>query len=462
MSIHEKMRNDLSDKMIFEKAKEYALAYSDAADDMEAFPSKASQLLLKHFEEPMIEEGKSSMEILQMLNDYGAPNTVAQTGGRYYGFVNGGAVPVSLAAKWMADVWDQNGGLYNTSPINAKLESVCESWLKDIFDLPKETVAGFVSGTSTANLCALLAARYQLLKNLGWDINLDGLYGAPKLRILAHREVHASIKKTLVILGYGKNNIEWIPSDDQGRIVVDALPEIDSSCLILLQAGNANTGAFDDFKTVCTIANKYNAWVHIDGAFGLWAHASEKLKYLTQGIELASSWAVDGHKTLNTPYDLGIVMCRYPDAMISALQATGAYLVYSEYRDPILYTTEMSKRARAIDLWSTLSYLGKKGIDELVTGLYIRAKELESGLSKVGLTIVNDVVFNQVMVAYKGDAETKALLKYIQESGVCWLGGTTWDGRAAIRISVCSWKTNDEDIEKTIDVFREGIAFVNL
>ena len=223
-------------------------------------------------------------------------------------------------------MWDQCGGLYLTSPVNALLETVCENWLKEIFDLPQETVAGFVTGTSMANLCALAAARFRLLKNLGWDVNDKGLNGAPELRLIAHEHTHASIVKTLAMLGFGKNNIEWVRSDAQGRIEVDAVPALDERSLLILQAGNVNSGAFDPFPVLCERAQKAGAWVHIDGAFGLWAGACESLKYLTEGMQAATSWAVDGHKTLNTPYDNGIVLCRDHEAMITALQAHGDYL----------------------------------------------------------------------------------------------------------------------------------------
>lgn len=447
------MEADFQKKAHLEQAKNYAYQYLDQIDQMDAFPQKEALAGLANFEEALPFAGDSAKAIIDLLHQYGSPATNAQVGGRYFGFVNGGTVPAALGAKWLADTWDQNGGLFFTSPINAKLEQVCEQWLKDLFGLPAETVAGFVSGTSMANLSALCAARYQLLRNLGWDINQNGLAGAPPIRILAHRQVHSSIKKTLVMLGYGYNNIEWLPADDQGRLVESALPELDNSCLLLLQAGNVNTGAFDPFELVCKRARSAGAWVHIDGAFGLWAAATQQLKYLTQGMELADSWAVDGHKTLNTPYDCGIVLCRHEQALVSALQATGAYLVYSENRDPILYGPEMSKRARAIELWATLKYLGKSGIDEMVTQFHLLAKDMAQKLSAKGFEVVNEVVFNQVLVRLEKETQTKALLTHLQNSGTIWLGGTTWEDKAAIRISICSWKTTIQDVDRAVAAF---------
>jgi len=455
------MLQELKDKEIFNQARSYAFEYIDGIEEMDVFPSSKTLQDLDNFDEPLPAHPTSAQALLQQLHTFGSPNTTAQTGGRYFGFVNGGAVPASLGVKWLADVWDQNGGLYFTSPINSKLEKVCENWLKDVFNLPKQTVAGFVSGTSMANLCGLAAARFQILKNLGWDVNEQGLNGAPKIRIVAHDQVHSSIKKNLSMLGFGYQNVEWIPSDNQGRMILEKLPKLDDSCMVLLQAGNANTGSFDHFDVICDIANTANAWVHIDGAFGLWAAACKSLKHLTKGMEKASSWAVDGHKTLNTPYDSGIIMCRYPEAMLSALQATGEYIVYSEQRDPMLYTPEMSKRSRAIELWATMKYLGKNGIDEMITGFYLRAKQLEEGLKSIGIEVVNEVVFNQVLVAGENDEQTRQILQYLQESGECWLGGSTWGGKAMIRVSICSWMTDEEDIQRMIGLFERAKKAAN-
>jgi len=432
--IHDGMFKDFQDKKVFEKAKEYAFAYIDGIDKMPVTPTTESQALLSNFDESLPDQSSTAIEVLDFIQQYGGPNTAAQIGGRYFGFVNGGVVPAALGVKWLSDVWDQNGGLYVMSPINAKLESVCESWLKEMFELPDSTIAGFVSGTSSANLCCLLAARYQLLLNQGWDVNQKGLFDAPKIRVIAHKQVHASIKKTLALLGLGIQQVEWIPSDD--------------------------TGAYDDFDTICDLANKAGAWVHIDGAFGLWAGATQKLKHLTKGMQKADSWAVDGHKTLNTPYDSGIAMCKHPDAMITALQSNGEYIIYSDKRDPILYTQEMSKRSRSIELWATMKYLGRQGIEEMVNTLHERSVQLSKGLEDLGLTLLNEVVFNQVLVSYKDDQTTDAIISHIQNSGGAWVGGTTWLGKRAIRNSICSWATTEEDIAHLISLYKEALSQV--
>ena len=451
------MLKELKDKSAYRQAQAYAFRYIDSIDEKSVFPSADDLELLRYFDERLPLKSSTSMEVLDMLEQYGSPNTVSQIGGRYFGFVNGSSLPATQSVKWLADIWDQCGGLFKTSPINAKLESVCEAWLKELFELPESTVAGFVSGTSSANLCCLIAARYQVLKNLGWDVNEKGMNGAPQTRIIAHDQVHGSVKKTLAILGYGKSQIEWIPSDNQGRIDLDHLPTLDPSCMVLLQAGNANTGAFDNFEAVCKLANPSGAWVHIDGAFGLWAGATARLKHLTKGINLADSWAVDGHKTLNTPYDCGIAMCKDPTAMITALQATGEYIIYSEERDPILYTQEMSKRSRAIELWAAMKFLGRQGIEQLVDRMHTLSLQLEKGLRDIGLEILNEVVFNQVLVRYHDDQQTEKITSYIQESREVWLGGTTWLGQKAIRNSVCSWVTTEEDIERLVKIYKSAI-----
>ena len=460
MKLQDQMFQQLNDKKIFHQAQRYAFEYLDSINDRPVFPNEQSIDEMDIFDEPMPEDVGSSESIIQLLHQYGSPATVAQTGGRYFGFVNGGAVPVSVATKWLSDFWDQNAGLYLISPINSKLERICEKWLIELFNLPKETVAGFVSGTSTANLCGLVAARYRLLKNLGWDVNEQGLNGAPQLKVVAHRQVHAAIKKALAIIGFGKQNITWVDSDKQGRVLLGKMPEIDSSTLVILQAGNANTGAFDPLERICKKANEVGAWVHIDGAFGLWAAATETLSHLTKGMELASSWAVDGHKTLNTPYDSGIVLCKDEPALISALQATGEYIIFSENKDSMLYTPEMSKRARAIELWATMKYLGKSGINEMVTRFYQHAKQFEKAMRANGFRIINEVVFNQVMIACDNDEQTKTTLLHLQNSGECWCGGSTWNNEAVVRVSICSWATTEEDIQRTVEAFVKARAQV--
>ena len=271
----------------------------------------------------------------------------------------------ALAARILADVWDQNAALNIMSPIAAKLEAICETWLVDLLDLPADTAAGFVSGTSTATLCGLLAGRNAILSRQGWDVGERGLFGAPVIRLVMSEAAHGSVRKALALLGSGQAQIEIVPADDQGRMDTQDLPKLDDSTLLILQAGNVNSGAFDDFVTICLAAERADSWVHIDGAFGLWARACSTTVHLTAGIEIADSWSVDAHKTLNSAYDCGIILCKDRQALVQALQAQGAYLQFGEERDGMLYTPEMSRRARGIELWALLKSLGRAGVDEL-------------------------------------------------------------------------------------------------
>jgi glutamate/tyrosine decarboxylase-like PLP-dependent enzyme len=329
--------------------------------------------------------------------------------------------------------------------------------LKSIFHLPETTVAGFVSGTSGANLCGLAAARYRLLKNLQWDVNASGLFSAPNIRVVAGKQAHSTVIKATALLGFGQKSIEFVEVDDQGRISSDLLPELDNRTLLILQAGNVNSGSFDDFSKICEKARNAGAWIHIDGAFGLWAGAAEQLKHLTKGMEYAHSWAVDGHKTLNTPYDCGIIMCADREALTSALHMSGSYIVVSEDRDGMLYTPEMSKRARIIELWATLKYLGKSGVDQMITTMHERAVQFATKISALdGFTVLNQVVFNQVLVCCDSDEMTNKVLEKIQALRECWVGGSMWQDRRVIRISVCSWATTSDDIDTSVQSFAKA------
>ena len=452
-SIREKMFAQVADKKLFEQAQSYAYAYMDEVNHRCVYPDATTIEKLSAFEEPLPADPQSATEILKLLHEYGSPATVAQTGGRYFGFVNGNAVPVALAARWLSDVWDQNAVLHVASPTVAKLEQICEQWVCDLLGLPPGTGIGLVSGSSIAIVCGLAAARHVILKNQGWDVNEDGLFGAPPFQVVVSQQAHSSVFKALSLLGLGKNRVTLIPADSQGRLDTTYLPPLDSNTLVILQAGNVNTGSFDDFETVCNLAQSTGAWVHIDGAFGLWAAASPKTQYLTKGIEKADSWSVDGHKTLNTPYDCGIVLCKNRNALIEAMQASGSYIQYSENRDNMLYTPEMSRRARAVELWATIKFLGQSGIADLIDGLCERALQFAEQLKANGFHVLNDVVFNQVLVACNSPEITKATLTSIQASGECWCGQTVWQDMPAIRISICSWSTTSDDIERSVQAF---------
>ena len=454
MTLQNKMKAEQSSKDIFDQAKTYALDYSDAVATRSVFPSEESIEGLSVFDEDMPTAIGNASHILDQLHNYGAPASTAQTGGRYFGFVTGGALPVGLATRWITDFWDQNSGLYLMSPISSTLETVTERWLRGLFGLPDNVVASFLSGTSMAIFCGLAAARHRIYSNQGWDFTRQGHRGAPAIRIVAGSSAHGAVIKAVALLGFGLDHIEWVACDEQGRLILDDLPTLDSSTIVLLQAGNVNTGSFDPIDQVCQLANDAGAWVHIDGAFGLWAGATSGLKYLTSGMEKAQSWSVDGHKTLNTPYDNGILLCADQEALVAALQASGSYLAYSEHRDGMLYTPEMSRRARVIELWATLKYLGTQGVDELVLGLHQRAVQFAKELIEQDFWVINDVVFNQVLVGFdRDDRYTLDIVEHIQKSGECWVGTSMWDDAKVIRISVCSWATTEEDVSRSARAF---------
>jgi glutamate/tyrosine decarboxylase-like PLP-dependent enzyme len=452
-TIQEKMFAEMKDKTVFDQSRDHAYDYLMKAFERHVFPSQAALENLSCFDEALPQRSSNTEDILTLLHQYGSPATVSQIGGRYFGFVDGGVVPAGLAARWLSDIWDQNTAMQVMSPVSSKLETVVENWLGQLFNLPEKTVAGFVSGTSSATFCGLAAARYRILAKSGWDINQKGLFGAPLIRVVTGRQAHSTVLKAIALLGLGKDNIEWVDTDEQGRIIPELIPALDANTLVILQAGNVNSGAFDAFEEICIKANEAGAWVHIDGAFGLWAGAVEKLKYLTRGMQKAHSWSVDGHKTLNTPYDCGIILCEDEDALISALHMTGSYMVLSGERDGMFYTPEMSRRARIIELWATMKYLGKEGIDDMILGLHERARQFAAELAEQQFDIVNDVVFNQVLVCCDTDALTNKTLKHIQEMRVCWCGGSQWNGKDVIRISVCSWATTPEDISLSVESF---------
>lgn len=447
-----RMIEELESKSLFKQASDAAFTYIDNAHNKPAYPSLGDLNSLAELEQDLPDAATNGSNVIEQLARLGATNSVKYSGS-YFGFVNGGALPVALAAKWLADIWDQNAALYVMSPIAAKLESQCEKWLKQLFALPKGTVAGLVGGTSVATLSGLAAARYRQLSKLGWDISEDGLSGAPKLRIIMGRQTHGTVAKMVTLLGFGRRSIEWVDCDAQGRMEVDKLPKLDQSCIVILQAGNVCSGAFDDFASICSSANSAGAWVHIDGAFGLWAAASAQFNKLTNGIELAQSWSVDGHKTLNTPYDCGVILCSDPQALTGALHQQGSYIQASDNRDGLDFTPDMSRRARSIELWASMKYLGRSGISALVEQLHHHAKYFAEQLHLQGFNVLNEVVFNQIIVACDSQQQTEEMLKAIQSSQQCWCGGATWQGKSIIRISVCSWETTKTDLDNALQTF---------
>jgi glutamate/tyrosine decarboxylase-like PLP-dependent enzyme len=389
-------------------------------------------------------------EVLALLDDIGSPATVAMTGGRYFGFVIGGSLPAALAANWLAGAWDQNAAMCVMSPVAAKLEEIVLAWLVDLIGLPSTCGAGFVTGTTMANFSALAAARTALLKRAGWNVEEDGLFGAPPIRVVVGEEVHVSVLKALSMVGLGRSRVVTVPTDGQGRMRADKLPTLDERTVVCIQAGNVNTGAFDPATEICARAREAGAWVHVDGAFGLWAAVSPTYRHLLQGASEADSWAIDCHKWLNVPYDSGIAVVREAEHLRSAMALSAAYIQPTEAREPCQYTPEASRRARGIELWAAMRSLGRDGLREMIERNCRLAKVFADGLRGAGFEVLNDVVLNQVLVSFGSPEETRRVIADIQSDGTCWCGGTQWKGHTAMRISVSSWATTQEDVELSV------------
>ena len=422
-----------------------------------ASPDGAALEQLRAFDQPLDDAPLAPRDVLAELDAQGSPATMANAGGRYFGFVIGGSLPAALAANMLAGAWDQNAGLAITSPVAAKLEEVAGRWLVDLLRLPAETACGFVSGDTMANFSALAAARHALLAREGWNVAEQGLFGAPEITVIVGAEVHVSIQKVLAMLGLGRNRVVTVPVDGQGRMRAEALPAISGPTIVCTQAGNVNTGSFDPVDEICERVKGQGTWVHVDAAFGLWARASGELALLAQGMEKADSWATDGHKWLNVPYDSGIVFTRDPRALPAALAGEAAYLVQGEAREPWQYTPELSRRARGVEVWAALRSLGRQGLVEMIERNCRQARRFAAGLREAGHEILNDVVLNQVLVSFGDEARTREVIRRIQEDGTCFVGGTTWQGRTAMRISVSSWATTDDDVERSLEaMIRSG------
>lgn len=456
------MNNDLQERLLEEqrngvaldRAYSHAKAFVVASSERRPFPDEKAIENARRMNVPLPSRGSDAVSVIDALQNGFSDACVTSIGGRYFGFVTGGVLPVARAARLLSDTWDQNAPLFRTSPAASIAEEICEAWLRDLFGLPKETVAGFVSGSSLAIYCGLAAARWRLLKRQEWDINAKGLNGAPPLRIVAGRQAHATVVKAVTLLGLGTDNVEWVDADRDGRIIADKVPELDDRTMLVLQAGNVNGGAFDDFKMLCAKADKAGAWVHVDGAFGLWAAAVKDYAHLVDGMNAAMSWSCDAHKTLNTPYDCGVVFCRDREALNTALHATGSYLEHGADRDGMFFTPELSRRARAFDIWAALSYLGREGVSDLVSLLCERASQFAEEISVAGFELAAAPSFNQLMFACDSDEETNRVLRTVQESGFCWAAGAEWFGRRVIRISVCSWATTEDDVTRSVAAYK--------
>ena len=433
------------------QAAERASNYVKNISQRNVAPSTEAIQALKRFREPFPEEPCPPEETLRILDEYGSPATVASTGRRYFGYVVGGSLPAVMAANWLAGAWDQPAGLRVMSPIAAELEDVVLGWICDVLGLPQDCEGGLVTCATMANFTALAAARYALLKKQRWNVVDDGLFGAPPIDVVVGEEVHASLLKALNLVGFGRNRVITVEVDGQGRMRPDKFPRLNGPSIVCIQAGNVNTGAFDPAEKICSLAHAQGAWVHVDGAFGLWAHASPKHRHLTRGFEAADSWATDAHKWPNVNYDSGIAIVRDRMALRSSMAMTAAYLEPGASREPMHHTPEASRRARGIEIWAALKSLGRAGLRDLIERTCAYAKMFADGLKRAGFEILNDVVINQVLVSFGSAENTLQVVKRVQEEGTCWCGSTVWQGRTAMRISVSSWATSTTDVEKSIE-----------
>lgn len=433
------------------------LAAQRARDYLLRLPSRpvaadsAAVAGLGRLEQALPEDGEPAARTVELLDQLISPATAAMAGPRFFGFVTGGSLPAALAANWLAGSWDQNAAFFAPSPGVARLEQLALRWLVDLFGLPAGTAAAFATGATMANFSALAAARHAVLSRAGWDVEANGLFGAPPVTVIVGEEVHPSLLKGLAMLGLGRSRIRRVAVDSQGRMRSDALPEISGPTILCLQAGNVNTGACDPFAALIDAARERGAWVHVDGAFGLWAAVSPRHRALVAAVERADSWATDGHKWLNVPYDSGVALVRDGAALSSAMAVSADYLpAAGAERNPCDYTPECSRRARGVEIWAALRSLGRSGIAALVERNCAQAREFASRLEGAGYPVLNEVVLNQVLVSFGDAARTRAVIEALQREGTCWCGITVWQGRTAMRISVSNWSTGDEDVARSV------------
>jgi len=435
---------------ILRLAAERAQRYVRAAPVRRVGPSEAAVSALAEFHETFPQSSCDPSNVIERLDEIGSAATVATTGGRYFGFVNGGMVPAAMAANWLAATWNQNAALRVMSPVAAELEEVAIRWVCEALGLPADCAGGLVTGATTANFTALATARYALLARAGWDVTADGMFSAPPIEVVVGAEVHASVLKALSLAGFGTKRVTIVEADSQGRMRADKLPRLGERTIVCIQAGNVNTGAFDPAVEICQAAKERGAWVHVDGAFGLWARVSPKFEQLTRGFEQADSWATDAHKWPNAGYDNGLVLVRDGIALRTSMGISAAYLEPGGRREPMHHTPESSRRARGVELWAALKSLGRSGLRALIERPCVYAQRFCRGFREAGFEVLNEVVINQVLVSFGSPEETREVIRRIQEDGTCWCGGTVWQGKTAMRISVSSWATTEADVQSSL------------
>lgn len=448
------MRENLSN--LLANVKEHASAWFASVDQRAVRATVSAQELRRALGGPLPQEGTAPEAVTEALANAGMEGAIASTGPRYFGFVVGGNLPAAVAADWLVSAWDQNSGIYALSPLVSVIEQITGSWLRELAGLPVTMSFGFVTGGQMANFTGLAAARHRVLRNAGWDVEANGLFGAPPIEVIVSEEAHYTIFMALRLLGLGASRVRPIRTDSQGRMRADellaALREHRGPQIVCAQAGNVNTGAFDPIGEIAEAARECGAWLHVDGAFGLWAAISHERAALVRGVEKADSVASDAHKWLNVPYDCGITFCADEVAHRSAMSQAAAYIVATgDERDPHEFVPEESRRARAVPVYAAVRSLGRQGLAELIERNCRQARRFSEALQAAGYEVLNEVVLNQVLVSFGSPEQTQRTIAAIQEDGTCWCGGTVWKGRTAMRISVSNWSTTDADVEKSIE-----------
>jgi glutamate/tyrosine decarboxylase-like PLP-dependent enzyme len=450
-----------TDREVLAQAFMQATAYLEGVERRPVAPTKQALEGLQAFDETLPESGSEPGKTLRLLDSVGSPATMAMAGPRFFGLVMGGSLPVSLAANWLAGAWDQNTVAYRIAPATAHIQSVTLRWLQQLFGLPSGCGGAFVTGATMATFCGLAAARNSVLRKAGWNVEADGLFGAPPISVVVGAEIHSSVTKALGMLGLGRTRTTVVPVDRQGRMRPELLPTLSGPSIVCVQAGNVNSGAFDPVEEICRRVRPAGAWVHCDGAFGLWALAAPSRAPLARGIEVADSWATDAHKWLNVPYDCGVAFVREAGALKAAMAMSAHYLPFEEsQRNPADYAPELSQRARGVEVWAALRTLGRQGIAELIERNCAQATRFARGLSEAGFSILNEVVLNQVLVSFGSPEKTNRVIQEVQNEGTCWCGGTVWQGTTAMRISVSCWATRDLDVERSLEAIIRAAARV--
>ena len=453
------------ERELLRRTAEIAADFVESLDDRPVWPPATVEELRRALGGPLAEAPTEPLEVIEALASATEPGVVGMAGGRYFGFVIGGSLPAALAADWLTSAWDQNAGLVVCGPSAAVVEEVAGEWLKDLLGIPATASFSFVTGCQMAHVTCLAAARHAILERVGWDVESDGLAGAPQITVFTGGKRHITVDRALRLLGLGNRCALRLDVDGKGRMQPEALAaalrEADGPTIVCAQAGEVNTGAFDPLEEVAELCKDTGAWLHVDGAFGLWAAAAPSLRHLTSGAEHADSWATDAHKWLNVPYDSGLAFVAHPDAHRAAMRLTAEYLVAEDgaARDQMDWTPEFSRRARGFAVYAALRSLGRQGVGKMVEDGCARARQFAEGIAKLdGCDVLNEVVLNQVLFRFADDATTSARLAAVQASGEAWMAGTTWEGRAAIRLSVSNWRTSERDIERTLAAFRAALV----